>query len=89
MSGKLRSCVTFAYWCTRFGMDPHDAGQLLDRVRKAFAAGERECNTGESADAEREAVEEYARTMGLTTTWPGLGPVFRGPMGADIHPPTL
>ena len=89
MTNKLRSCASFAYWCTRNGIDPHDAGKLLHLIGKALRAGETECNTGQSADAARNAVEEYARTLGLTTYWPGLSPCFRGPMGSDIHPPIL
>jgi hypothetical protein len=66
----------FARFCADHKIDPHDLAELLALARRAFKAGERECNTGISADPQRERVEDKAEELGWLTRWPGLHPAF-------------
>lgn len=80
-SGKLRACVAFARFAADNGLDPFDAAHLCHLARKAFTAGERNCNLGtDASDAAEQragnAFEEKAKAHGFKVQWPGLWPML-------------
>ncbi len=84
--------VRFAVWCQEHGVRPADGGQLLALARRAFKAGERNCNDGTAASlaAEQmtgEAFRLKAEELGFCTEWSGLWPTLRKD-GRWIHLPT-
>lgn len=88
-SNSLAACVCFARWCNKHNVDPGTAADLVVLARRAFTAGERECNTGKSADRQRNRVEELAATLGLSTSWPGLSPMFKTKDRQEFHLPPV
>lgn len=72
----LALCVRFARFCAEYAVEPADLAELIVLARKAFSAGERECNTGKSADGARDRFEEKAAALGFSTNWTGLYPAM-------------
>lgn len=84
----LQSCVAFARWVEEQRVSYLDLRDLLQLAKKAFSAGERECNTGKSADPQRRAFEVKAKSMGFGVQWPGLCPTLKKD-GRDIYLPEV
>lgn len=76
LTDKWAKYARFARWAHEIGVDPADAAELLQLAHRAFRAGERECNTGRSADRQRDAFEEKAKAHKFTVSWPGLWPTM-------------
>lgn len=90
LSDKLTACVRFARFVRDHDVLPGDLADLLHFARLAFKAGERECNTGVSADKFRDRFEDKAKEMGFGVTWPGLWPVLvAGKKGEHITLPEV
>lgn len=87
-SRTLEACVVFARWVQEQRVNYLDLAELLQLARAAFKAGERECNTGRSADKQREAFEAKAGEMGFGVQWPGLWPTLKRD-GRDIYLPEV
>ena len=88
MSRRMRSCVAFARFASEHRIDPGDLAELLTLAEKAFKAGEREANTGRSADPARKRFEEKARALRFGVRWPGLLPSLTR-AGRDIYLPEV
>lgn len=75
IGSKLRGCIAFARFSAKYKIAPADLADLLHYARRSFKAGERECNTGPSADAARRRFEALAAKLGYRQVrWPGLWP---------------
>jgi hypothetical protein len=77
LNALLNTCVIFARWCIENHIDPHDAASLVALARRAFHAGERNCNINEPGINEKyqkamSAFEELAATFKFQVEWPGL-----------------
>lgn len=75
ISERMASYVRFARFCQETRITPGDAVVLVTLARRAFKAGEREANTGKSADPQRKAFEDFAKSVSFETRWPGLWPM--------------
>jgi hypothetical protein len=62
--------------------------ELLTLAEKAFRAGEREANTGRSADPARRRFEAKAKQLRFGVKWPGLLPSLTR-AGRDIYLPEV
>lgn len=69
------------------GANERDARKLISVANAAARAGEREANTGRSADAAIKVAETFAAFLGLKTVWPGLYPAFITKDGRHVHLP--
>lgn len=88
----MKATYLFAVCIARFAADtdvPVAVACDLHRLAtRAFKAGERECNTGKSADRQRQKVEDLAKRYGLSVQWSGLWPtVVKGK--EQFHLPTV
>lgn len=88
ITNKFRQCVSFARFAQREGIEPMDLAELLTLAGRAFRAGERECNTGQTAEPARRAFCVKAEAMGYGVRWPGLCPLLTKD-GREIHLPTI
>lgn len=88
MQAKYRFACQIARFASDAGMTVPQACELHKLAARAFSAGERECNTGKSADRQRGKVAEYAESLGLKTSWPGLYPTFTRRDGEPLYMPT-
>ncbi len=84
LTRRMRECVAFAKFAAEHHMDPTDLAELLTLADRAFAAGERECNTGKSADQQRQTFETVAKRHGFGVEWNGLGPTLKK-AGRDVY----
>jgi len=92
MSSRLNFAVRFAVCCDRYNIAPTTLRDLIAATDKAFRAGERYANSGTERDSIRNIrtgalVERIADTIGLTTTWPGLYPLFTDGAGNPVYMP--
>jgi hypothetical protein len=85
-SKRYAKCISFARFVREHGVEPTDLAELLTLADRAFRAGEREANTGRSADGARERFEAKARGMRFGVKWPGLLPSLTR-AGRDIYLP--
>ena len=76
MQAKYRFACQIARFASDAGVTVPQACELHKLAARAFSAGERECNTGKSADRQRGNVEEFAESLGLGVEWNGLAPTF-------------
>ena len=76
------------FMCRNHGIDFFAGAELLVLCDRAFKAGEREANTGRSADKFRRRVEDKAKELGLSVRWPGLWPSLFNHKG-DINLPSV
>lgn len=86
LSRRMRACVNFANFARNHKLDPFDLAELLTLADKAFHAGEREANTGKSADRQRVQFEAKAKSMRFEVYWPGLLPGLKR-RGVHIYLP--
>jgi len=88
MSKRMRSCVAFARFAREHRIDPGELAELLTLAERAFKAGEREANTGRSADPARRRFEAKAKELRFGVRWPGLLPSLTR-SGRDIYLPEV
>lgn len=88
ISKRMQSCVSFARFAREHRLEPADLAELLGLAAAAFKAGERECNTGRSADPARRRFEAKAKAMRFGAYWPGLLPALKR-RGETIHLPDV
>lgn len=77
MGKALDDCVVFAHWCQREKLTPIAGADLIRLAKLAHSAGERECNTGQSADKARDTFAQRATGIwgkSLSIEWHGLWP---------------
>ena len=77
MKAKYLFACQIARFAADAGMTVPQACELHKLACRAFSAGVRECNTGKSADRQKEKVEKYAEVFGLGVEWNGLAPTFK------------
>lgn len=78
LSKSDERCIWFVRTCRECKLDPLDLARLCALTRQAGEAATRECNIPNySSDRQRERVEVYAASMGMTTEWNGLYPTFK------------
>lgn len=87
-SKAMESRISFARFVRENNLMPVDAAELLVLAERAFKAGERECNTGRSADPARVAFEAKAQAMRFGVKWPGLLPALTR-AGRTIYLPAI
>lgn len=87
-SKRYAKCVGFARFVREHRLDPADLAELLTLADRAFRAGEREANTGRSADGARDRFEAKAKAMRFGVKWPGLLPSLTR-AGRDIYLPAV
>jgi hypothetical protein len=86
----LFRAVRVARFAIEHAIDPAEVAQLIVRARKAFAAGERSCNSDHArARAAYERVtddfERWAISLGFTVQWSGLWPtLYKGERSFDL-----
>lgn len=88
MTKTMHAHIAFAKFAALHKIDPTDLAHLITYAKRAFKAGERECNEGVSADKHREMFEAKAAALGFGTEWNGLGPTLKKD-GQDIYLPAF
>ena len=88
MTRRMRSCVAFARFACEHRIDPGDLAELLALADRAFRAGEREANTGRTAEPARRRFEAKAKELRFGVKWPGLLPSLTR-AGRDIYLPEV
>jgi len=83
--------ISFAHFANRDGVKPQDLGILVTLAHRAFSAGEKACNSGDTATVTRRdkacrQFENKAAELGYQVEWPGLRPVLRK-NGSDVSLP--
>ncbi len=89
----MESCCTFANFAIEQGLLPYDLAELILLARRAFKAGEKNCNEGSETsslaeDRSGKAFIEKAASLGFGTMWPGLWPTLLKD-GKQIHLPSI
>lgn len=89
ISDRLAEAVRFAAFCQEQRVHPRDAAQLVTLARRAFKAGERECNVTDCpADKHLERFAAYAKALRFGVRWDGLWPTLTR-RGKDIYLPNV
>lgn len=89
MKAKYLFACQIARFAADAGMTVPQACELHKLACRAFSAGVRECNTGKSADKARAKVVEFAESLGLKTSWPGLLATFTRRDGEPLYMPGM
>jgi hypothetical protein len=81
----MSSSVNIVAWAANHGINSEAAKELQRLAHAAFNAEDRDASQA-VVDSKARAFERFAKTHGLTVTWPGLWPVLhRG--NEEIHLP--